>query len=252
MHILNAVWLLLVSTVTFRHLPSARVVPSHRRGCNRWIRRRHALRGRHPNKGRHAEGARQALESGSRTIQGSQFHIFNPQKCDFSKAEVMFLGHLVNRQTVRPNPDKVGIIRQFPTPENSDGVRRLLDVATYISRLIPQFSAKTAKLRDLLKADASFAWEAEHQQVFELIKAKLASDKVLYIFDPSLPTQVATDASGTGLGAVLLQKNRPIAYAARSLTPAERNYSTIEKELLAMVFALRRFHSTQQVGPWMC
>jgi hypothetical protein len=115
-------------------------------------------------------------------------------------------------------------------------------VATYISRLIPQFSAKTAKLRDLLKADASFAWEAEHQQVFELIKAKLASDKVLYIFDPSLPTQVATDASGTGLGAVLLQKNRPIAYAARSLTPAERNYSTIEKELLAMVFALRRFH----------
>jgi transposase InsO family protein len=167
---------------------------------------------------------------------------FNPQKCDFSKTEVMFLGHLVNGQTVQPNSDKVAIIRQFPTPENADEVRRLLGVATYISRFIPRFSAKTAKLCDLLKADAAFTWEAEHQQAFELIKAELTSDKVLYIFDPSLPTQVATDACGTGLGAVLLQKNQPIAYAARSLTPAERNYSTIEKELLAVVFALKRFH----------
>ncbi len=147
---------------------------------------------------------------------------FNPQKCDFSKTEVMFLGHLVNGHTVRPNPDKIAIIRQFPTPANADEVRRLLGVATYISRFIPLFSAKTGKLRDLLKADAAFVWEAEHQQAFDLIKHELMRDKVLYIFDPSLPTQVATDASGTGLGAVLLQQNHPIAYAARSMTPAEK------------------------------
>ncbi len=97
-------------------------------------------------------------------------------------------------------------------------------------------------LRELLKADAAFVWTAEHQHALELIQQELMGSNVLYIFDPARPTQIATDASGSGLGAVLLQGDRPIAYAARSLTAAEKNYSTIEKELLAVVFALRRFH----------
>jgi transposase InsO family protein len=167
---------------------------------------------------------------------------FNPLKCEFSKPSVLFLGHLVDGQTVRPNPDKVSVIRQFPVPTSAEEVRRLLGVATYISKFIPRFSAKTSVLRELLKADAAFVWLPEHQRALELIQHELENDRVLYIFDPKRPTQVATDASGTGLGAVLLQGDRPIAYAARSLTAAEKNYSTIEKELLAVVFALKRFH----------
>jgi hypothetical protein len=167
---------------------------------------------------------------------------FNPVKCEFSKPAVMFLGHLVDGETVRPTPEKVSVIQKFPVPTNADEVRRLLGVATYISKFIPRFSAKTAVLRELLKADAAFVWTAEHQRALELIQQELVGNNVLYIFDPARPTQIATDASGSGLGAVLLQGDRPIAYAARSLTSAEKNYSTIEKELLAVVFALRRFH----------
>ncbi len=167
---------------------------------------------------------------------------FNPVKCEFGKTEVIFLGHLVNGNEIRPNPDKVAVVRQFPVPTSVEEVRRLLGVAKYISKFIPRFSAKTSVLRELLKADAAFVWMPRHQEALTAIQQELESEKVLYIFDPKKPTQVATDASGTGLGAVLMQNNRRIAYTARSLTPAEQNYSTIEKELLAVVFALQRFH----------
>ncbi len=167
---------------------------------------------------------------------------FNPAKCTFGQPEVSFLGHVVNGEHIRPDPKKVESVRHFPPPTCVDEVRRLLGVATYISKFIPRFSAKTAPLRRLLKADAAFEWTSEHEEALRAIKHELLDEKFLYIFDPKLPVQVATDACSTGLGAVLLQNDRPIAYAARSLTSAEANYSIIEKELLAVVFALTRFH----------
>jgi transposase InsO family protein len=167
---------------------------------------------------------------------------FNPAKCTFGKPEVMFLGHLVNGERIRPDPRKIESVRKFPAPTCVEEVRRLLGVATYISKFIPRFSAKTSVLRQLLRADAAFVWTSEHDAALQAIKDELTSDHFLYIFDPRLPVQVATDACSSGLGAVLLQNDRPIAYAARSLTSAESNYSIIEKELLAVVFALTRFH----------
>ncbi len=167
---------------------------------------------------------------------------FNPAKCTFGQPEVSFLGHVVNGERIRPDPKKVESVRHFPAPTCVEEVRRLLGVATYISKFIPRFSAKTAPLRRLLKTDAAFDWTPEHDEALRAIKHELLDEKFLYIFDPKLPVQVATDACSTGLGAVLLQNDRPIAYAARSLTPAETNYSIIKKELLAVVFALTRFH----------
>ncbi len=167
---------------------------------------------------------------------------FNPAKCTFGKPEVDFLGHKVNGETIRPDPRKVESIKNFPVPRSVDEVRRLLGVATYISKFIPRFSAKTAILRQLLKADTVFEWTDQHSQALQAIKDELLSEKFLYIFDPRLPVQIATDACSSGLGAVLLQNDRPIAFAARGLTPAECNYSVIEKELLAVVFALHRFN----------
>jgi transposase InsO family protein len=168
--------------------------------------------------------------------------VFNPSKCEFGKKEVMFLGHLVDGTRVRPDPHKISAVKKFPIPQCVEDVRRLLGVATYISKFIPRFSAKTAVLRRLLRADMAFEWTQEHTEALRAIQDELTSEKVLFIFDPNLPVQIATDASGTGLGAVLMQKGRPVLFAARSLTPAEINYSIIEKELLAVVFALRRFH----------
>jgi hypothetical protein len=97
-------------------------------------------------------------------------------------------------------------------------------------------------LRQLLKTDAAFEWTNEHETAMQAIQNKLLQDRFLVIFDPALPMSIATEASGTGLGAVLLQNGRPVSYAARSLTKAEVNYFIIEKESLAVVFALKRFH----------
>jgi hypothetical protein len=124
--------------------------------------------------------------------------VFNPRKCKFGKKEVMVLGHLVDSTRVRPNPQKVVAVQEFPTPQCADGVRRLLGVATYISKFIPQFRAKTAVLRRLLRADMAFDWTAEHEEALRLIQDKLTSDKVLFIFDPNLPLQIVTDASARG------------------------------------------------------
>jgi transposase InsO family protein len=191
--------------------------------------------------GRTKEEHDQRLKEVLRRFAASGF-VFNPTKCEFGKTEVMFLGHLVDGTRVRPDPHKVAAVREFPVPQCVEDVRRLLGVATYISKFIPRFSAKTSVLRRLLKADMAFEWTHEHMQALRAIQDELTSEKVLFIFDPQLPVQIATDASGTGLGAVLMQKGRPVLFAARSLTPAEVNYSIIEKELLAVVFALRRFH----------
>jgi hypothetical protein len=167
---------------------------------------------------------------------------FNPAKCTFGKTEVEFLGHTVNGERICPDPKKVESIKNFPVPRTVKEVRRLLSVATYISKFIPKFSAKTAVLRQLLKADAVFEWLPQHADALQAIKDELLPDKFLYIFDAKLPVQIATHACSSGLGAVLLQNDPPVAYAALSLTPAERIYSIIEKELLAVVFALQRFN----------
>ena len=166
----------------------------------------------------------------------------NKDKCDLSKNEVMFLGHRINGTYIRPNPVKVDIVKNFPPPTNVEELRRLLGVATYISKFIPRFSTLTEPLRRLLQDGVAFCWEDEQQRALNDIKDALKGEKVLFIFNPQLPVQIATDASGTGLGAVLLQHNRPVSYAARSVTKSEHNYSPIEKELLAVVFALKRFH----------
>jgi hypothetical protein len=80
---------------------------------------------------------------------------FNPTKCKFSKGQVLFLGHLVDGEHIWPNPSKVAAVLQFPTPQNVEDVRRLLGVATYISKFIPRFSQQTSALRQLLKGDAA-------------------------------------------------------------------------------------------------
>ncbi len=94
----------------------------------------------------------------------------------------------------------------------------------------------------LLKKETSWTWEHEQQQAYESIKQVLVQEPVLRFFDPKLPAVIQCDASSTGLGACLLQDGQPVAYASRSLRPAEVNYSQIEKETLAIVYATEKFH----------
>ena len=111
-----------------------------------------------------------------------------------------------------------------------------------MAKFIPKLSEVTSPLRELLQKDVHWHWDEYHKKSFQEIKKLLSSDRCLAFFDVSRPITIQVDASNSGLGAVLLQEGKPVAYASRSLTSSEKNYAIIEKELLAVVFGCERFH----------
>jgi hypothetical protein len=163
-------------------------------------------------------------------------------RCHFAKSAVVFLGHLISGSDIRPDPTKVAALQAMRPPTNISEHRGLMGFINFLSQYLPHFSALTDPLRRLQSGKSHFRWTTDQQQAFDLIKQLFATEPCLAPFDEYAPLSIATDASSTRLGAVLLQHGRPVLYAARSLTDAEKRYSTIEKELLAVVFALWRCH----------
>ncbi|UYV66976.1 hypothetical protein LAZ67_4003508, partial [Cordylochernes scorpioides] len=169
----------------------------------------------------------------------------NHKKCLFGSRRIKILGHLVDANGIHPDPDKVEAVSKFPRPRNIFELRSFLGLCSYYRRFIENFADKARSLHDLLKTEKQFYWDAAQEKAFEVLKTALISEPVLGHFDESADTHLHTDASGHGIGAVLLQiqggKERPIAYASRSLTKAENNYSTTEKECLAVVWSISKF-----------
>lgn len=168
-----------------------------------------------------------------------------PDKCEFLRREVAYLGHVITDNGVSPNPDKVKAISQFPTPKTPKDVKSFLGLAGYYRRFIENFSHITKPLTSLLKKDVNFHWSPEQEQAFNLLKQKLISAPLLQYPDFSQPFIVTTDSSNYAVGAILSQgeigKDKPIAYASRTLNKQEGNYSTTEKELLAILFGVNTF-----------
>ena len=131
-------------------------------------------------------------------------------------------------------------MRDFPTPKNVKNVCEFLGLAGYYRRFIDKFSQISKPLASLLKKDTEFHWGPDQQRAFETLRAALCSESILQYPDFSKPFNITTDASGSAIGAVLSQgeigHDRPIAYASRLLQGAELNYSTIEKECLAIIY----------------
>ncbi|UYV63435.1 hypothetical protein LAZ67_2004061 [Cordylochernes scorpioides] len=169
----------------------------------------------------------------------------NNEKCLFGSRQLKILGHVVNENGIHPDPEKVEAILKFPSPKSIPDVRSFLGLCSYYRRFVENFSCKAKPLNDLLKNDAKFCWNEEQENAFEILKEALTSEPVLGHFIEDAETHIHTDASGYGIGAVLIQiqggAERPIAYASRTLTKAEKNYSTTEKELLAVVWATSKF-----------
>ena len=128
------------------------------------------------------------------------------------------------------------------TPECMKDVERFLGAVTYLAKFIPNMSKHTEPLRGLTRDDVEWQWKAEHQQAFNKMKTMLTEAPVLRYYDVKLPVTLSVDASKSGLGAVLLQELKPVAYALRALTETEQRYAQIEKEMLAIVFGAERFH----------
>ena len=130
----------------------------------------------------------------------------------------------------------------MPAPVDKKGVQRLLGTMNYIAKFVHYMSTITEPIRQLLKNETHFIWIYEQKAAFERIKEILTKDPVLTYFDVTKPVPVSCDASKSGLGAMLLQDEKPIAFASRSMTETETRYANSEKELLAILFGLERFH----------
>ncbi|XP_068122518.1 uncharacterized protein [Hyperolius riggenbachi] len=174
-----------------------------------------------------------------------------PSKCHLFKPEVNFLGHVISKEGVKPNPEKVKLIKEWPVPTTIREVRAFLGIASYYRRFIPHFAQKARPLHFILKGaqlrkkNDTVCWNTEQQKAFDELKAEIESSLILAFADFHLPFRLYTDASNQGLGAVLTQekggKERVIAFASRSLRETEKNpanYSSFRLELLAVVWAV--------------
>lgn len=134
--------------------------------------------------------------------------LLNFQKCQFSVKELEFLGHELSVNGIRPTESRVKAIQQFRAPANVAELRSFLGLVTYVGKFIPNLANKTDPMRNLLRSGVTFCWKNEHQRAFEAIKSEISSVGFLGYFDPRDTSFLITDASPTGLGAVLLQENK--------------------------------------------
>ena len=172
----------------------------------------------------------------------------NKSKCAFMLSKIEYLGHVIDESGLHPTQEKVKAIQEAPEPKNLAELRSFLGMINYYSRFLPNLSHQLAPLYKLLKRTIRWHWKTKQAEAFQLAKTALQADSLLVHYDPKKQIVVACDASPLGLGAVLSHimpdgQERPIAYASRTLTAAERGYSQIEKEGLAVVFAVTKFHN---------
>ena len=166
----------------------------------------------------------------------------NKDKCVINSSSLTYIGHELSSEGVKADEMKLKAISEMPAPTDRKGVMRILGTVNYLSKFIPNMSQVTEPIRLLLRQYIEFQWNFKQETAFNQIKDILTSNPVLKYFGVSKPVTVQCDASKSGLGAVLLQDNQPVAYASRLLTDTETRYAQIEKELLSAVFALERFN----------
>ena len=166
----------------------------------------------------------------------------NADKFNFRKTEVKYAGYILTNTGHKPDPSKVQAIVEMPPPKDVAGVRRFIGMTNYFAKYLSKLSQLSEPPRQLTKGDTVWEWTHEQSAAFEQIKTALTSAPVLAFFDKSLQSStVQCDASQAALGAVLMQEGRSISYASRALSHTEQNYAQIEKELLAVVFAMEKF-----------
>ena len=147
---------------------------------------------------------------------------FNRKKLRLNRSSLIYMGHELTVEGLRPSKQKVEAIENMPTPEDKAGLQRLLGMATYLARYCPHFSETTAVLRELLNNGNEFRRDDRHQMAFNKLKEMLTTRPVLHYFDPTKPVEIQADASQSGLGAVLQVDGKVVEYASRAMTEAEK------------------------------
>ena len=169
------------------------------------------------------------------------------KKCVFLASEVVYLGLKIDGMGVHPVPEKLKAIEEMPRPADVKQLQAYLGMLQYYARFLPNLSSVLAPLHTLLQKEVSWEWKPEQEQAWMESKRLLKSPKLLVHFDSEKELLLTCDASSYGLGAVLSHRmtdgtEKPITYASRTMNSAEKNYSQIEKEALAIVFGIKKFH----------
>ena len=168
-------------------------------------------------------------------------------KCQFLLPSVEYLGYRISGNGIQPTEEKLRAIRDAPIPRDLSQLKSFLGLLNYYGKFLPHLSSTLAPLYKLLSKGQVWCWGREQEEAFCIAKSQLTSETLLVHFDPTLQLALSCDASPYGLGAVLSHvcedgSDKPIAYASRSLAPAEKKYSQLEKEGLAIVFGVKKFH----------
>lgn len=170
----------------------------------------------------------------------------NLDKCQFFESEINYLGHKISFDGLMKTTDKIRAITEAPQPTNVDELRSFLGLTAYYSKFIPNASTILHPLHDLLRKHKKFSWTNQCEQAFTQVKQEISSDRVLVPFDPDLPLTLATDASPVGISGVLSNIvngiERPITFISRSLTPAEKGYSQLDREALAVHWSFQKLY----------
>ena len=169
----------------------------------------------------------------------------NKKKSQLHVDSLEYLSYHISGQGIKPSTRKLQAIIEAPSPTSTAEVHSFIGMVTYYSKFVQNFSSKLSPLYELLKKNVKFRWTAVEQNAFQSIKDDLMDSTLLANFDGESPLIIEVDASPVGVGCVLLQrvngKERPVYFASKKLSEAERNYSQIDREGLALVFAVKRF-----------
>ena len=173
--------------------------------------------------------------------------LLNWEKCHFMVTKGIVLGHIVSSKGIEVDKAKIELIANLPTPKTIKGVRSFIGHAGFYRRFIKDFSFISIPMCNLLTNDTPFEWTQACQEAFDKLKGMLTTAPIIQPPNWTLPFEIMCDASDYAIGAVLGQrkdkKSHVIYYASKTLNEAQMNYSTTEKELLAVVFALDKFRS---------
>lgn len=186
------------------------------------------------------------LEAVLTRLQNARLRV-NKEKCEFRKSSIEFLGHVIDATGIHPSTSKVDAILNAPTPSSKKELQSFLGLINFYSRFLKGKAEVAEPLHRLLDKDSAWSWNSQHDRAFVALKNLLSSEAVLISYDPKQTIVLSCDASPVGIGAVLAHREqdgteRPIAYASKTLGSSERKYAQIDKEGLAIVYGVKKFH----------
>ena len=176
--------------------------------------------------------------------------VLNSKKCHIKQSCVTFFGNRYTPDGIKPDPDKVRDIRNMPSPQSKEDVQRFLGLLPYLCPFIPQLADKTHVLRSLVKEDVPWTLDTDQQTGFETLKKVIYEYACLKHYDRRAAVELEVDASQKGLGAALVQNGKPVAFGSRTLTECQSRYSNIEREMLAVVYGIQRYHTYLYARPF--